>query len=150
MTAPPAGASPADIRRRREFARTHIADARGRGDIPTYGTPGWHRLPYDSPLRWAAVLIAAECWARDGDNLPARLAQDLAQESSVDAQRNAEGFADLASRIRVLARTPTHAALQHRRGETTDQQLQAHDRANAAFVAGATDTPPRLAKRGAA
>jgi hypothetical protein len=57
--------------RRRYWARRMIDKAHG-AEIPTYGSPEWACLPEDD-ARWvAAVVIAAESWARAGDTLEGR------------------------------------------------------------------------------
>ena len=105
------------IRRRREFVAAHVRDAQARGQVPTFGSPDWHALPYSSPLRWAAVLIAAEAWAVDGDDIPARMRAELVTEQAVAEQLHAEAFAELAAKVRALASTPTVAELRRRRAE---------------------------------
>jgi hypothetical protein len=44
---------------------------------PTYGSPEWLALPESHPAKIAAVVIAAECWARDGDELEDRLRSEV-------------------------------------------------------------------------
>lgn len=114
MTAPPRP-NPADVTRRRAFARSHVDDAARRGPVPTYGSPEWHRLPYDDPRRWAAVLVAAECWAADGDDIPARLRRELADQAAAAEAVEDEAFAAMAANIRRHAGSPSHAELQRRR-----------------------------------
>ncbi|MFE8011474.1 hypothetical protein ACFU3O_01900 [Streptomyces antibioticus] len=46
------------------------AEARCRylaSDFPTYGSPEWRALHPDDPRRFAAVIDAAECWRKYGD-----------------------------------------------------------------------------------
>jgi hypothetical protein len=63
--------------RRRYWARRMIDKAHGAG-IPTYGSPEWACLPEDD-ARWvAAVVIAAESWARAGDTLEDDLRREVA------------------------------------------------------------------------
>lgn len=45
--------------------------------IPRYGDPAWHRLPEGSPAKVAAVVIAAECYAREADELEDRLRAEI-------------------------------------------------------------------------
>jgi hypothetical protein len=45
---------------------------------PTYGTREWLALPEGSPERVAAVVVAAENWAREGDDLEQNLRQEIA------------------------------------------------------------------------
>ena len=46
---------------------------------PAYGTPGWLALPEGSVDKVAAVVIAAEAWARTGDTLEDDLRTEVAQ-----------------------------------------------------------------------
>lgn len=71
--------SPAE--KRRAWAQQLIDRAGDRP--PAYGSPEFLALP-DGPAKVAAVVIAAECWAREGDDLPERLRLevDLARSAS--------------------------------------------------------------------
>lgn len=51
---------------------------------PPYGSPEWLALPESHPAKIAAVVIAAESWARDGDDLDALL--ELANKREDDAE----------------------------------------------------------------
>lgn len=42
-----------------------------------YGSPEWLALPEGSPAKIAAVVVAAESWARAGDELEDRLRAEL-------------------------------------------------------------------------
>lgn len=157
MTAPPPRPNPADVRRRRAFASTHIADATRLGPIPTYGSAAWHRLPYPDPRRWAAVLVAAEAWAHDGDDIPGRLRRELADQAAaeadllVDDELAAEaGFAAMARDIRRKANQVPYAVLQHRRGELTDDQLAEWEQAHREWLAGLRDRPAQVPPAGVA
>jgi hypothetical protein len=151
VTAPPARPDPADdIRRRRAFARHHIDDAARRGPVPRYGSPDWHALPYPDPRRWAAIIVAAEAWTVDGDDLPGRLRLELEADAAAEQLLFDQAFAAMAADIRRKAGRPSYAELQHRRGELTDEQLVDWYRANAAWLAGVADMPPRVPHSGAA
>lgn len=104
---------------RRGWASAHIRDAKSRGPIPRYGDHAWHQLTATDPRRWAAIIIAAECWASDGDDIPGRLRRDLAHQADIDEQLLDEDFAAMAANVRALAGTPSHAELQTRRQEPT-------------------------------
>lgn len=41
--------------------------------LPAYGSPEWLALPDHDRRKVAAVVVAAECWATDLDNLPERI-----------------------------------------------------------------------------
>lgn len=44
---------------------------------PRYGSPEWLALPEGTPAKIAGVVIAAEAWASDTDNMPENLAREL-------------------------------------------------------------------------
>lgn len=138
------------IQQRRAWASAHIQVAKTSGTIPRYGTPQWHALAPTSPLRWAAVVIAAECWAVDGDDIPGRMRRELANQAAADAVLDAEEFAAMAAGVRARASLPSYAELQHRRGELTDEQLATVERQRTEFVAGRTNRPPTTPRAGTA
>ena len=47
---------------------------------PSYGSPDWLALPEGSPAKVASVVVAAEAWALDGDDVEARLHRQLEDE----------------------------------------------------------------------
>lgn len=82
---------------RQEWAKALLG--RATGPVPAYGTAEWLALP-DGPAKVAAVVRAAECWAREADDLEARLryelwwdwmrekrAQDAARIEQIEAHR---------------------------------------------------------------
>ena len=99
------------------FARSHIRSAQQHGPVPRYGSDAWHRLDYADPRRWAAVIMAAECWAQDGDDIAGRIRRDLAWEVEAHQRLDAAEFAAMAARVRASARQPSHAELVRRRAE---------------------------------
>jgi hypothetical protein len=123
--APAVRTNPADTASRRAFARAHIDDAARTGPIPRYGTADWHRLPYADPRRWAAVLIAAECWATDGDNLAANLHTELAAAHRTHRQLEDE---DLDQKLYPGAGHGSWFDLQWARGEATAGELRLANR----------------------
>ncbi|HXH78179.1 hypothetical protein [Nocardioides sp.] len=56
---------------RAEWARRLIA--RAEFSAPTYGSAEWLALPEGDARKVAAVVVAAESWARDADDLEVRL-----------------------------------------------------------------------------
>jgi hypothetical protein len=132
---------------RRTFAAAHIRDARSRGPIPRYGDPDWHALPYADPRRWAAVLVAAECWARDGDQLPDRLHTELADAAAASARLADEDFAQMAATVRHRAGAPTHLELAVRRGEVDPAAAERAEQEWAAFLTGQAPSAPRVRRR---
>lgn len=117
-------ADSSDVTLRRAWASAHLQAARAHGHIPRYGEPDWHKLSPTDPRRWAAVIIAAECWAQDGDDIPARMRRELADQRAADLElyvddmlRAEDDYARMAAGIRRRANTPTWAELKQRRGE---------------------------------
>lgn len=56
---------------------------------PAYGSTEWLALPESHPAKIAAVVVAAECWAMDGDELEERLRREVLALSR--ANKQAEG-----------------------------------------------------------
>ena len=84
-------------------------------ELPRYGSPEWGALPGGSAARWAAVVLAAECWRTDGLIALADLeVERLAGIAEADVAADRE-FATQAASIRRMASTPTHAELVRRR-----------------------------------
>lgn len=82
---------------RRRWA--HALISRSTGPVPSYGSLEWQRLPEGHPAKVAAAVVAAECWARQGDTL----AEDLAAE--LDVMRRAHKQLDDAE---YVARRDAH------------------------------------------
>lgn len=62
--------------------------------LPSYGSPEWLALPEGDRRKVAAVVVAAECWATDLDDLPARtLAESRAFKAAEDADYQARAAA---------------------------------------------------------
>ncbi len=84
-TSTPSLAPPAtETRARRSWAYRMLRKAAS--PPPRYGSAEWLALPEKSAERVAAVVNAAECWARELDDLPDRLGLEL------DERRRAEKF----------------------------------------------------------
>lgn len=61
---------------RRQYRRRHWAFARihaGGQGVPRYGSDDWLALADTDPRKVASVVVAAECWAREADDLVERL-----------------------------------------------------------------------------
>jgi hypothetical protein len=71
------------VNARQEWAQNLIAR---HPSPPTYGSPEWLALPEAHPAKIAAVIIAAECWAVDGDQLEDRLRTEILALSRADKQ----------------------------------------------------------------
>lgn len=69
---------------RQEWAANLIQ--RGGTMVPPYGSPEWVSLPEGHPAKIAAVVVAAESWARDGDDLERRLRVEVLALSKSDKQ----------------------------------------------------------------
>ncbi len=71
---------------RRRWAYSLIR--RASSPVPFYGSAEWLQLPDGTPAKVAAVVVAAESWARELDDLPERLEHEL------DERRRAEKAAE--------------------------------------------------------
>lgn len=45
--------------------------------VPRYGSPEWLALPEGDRRKVAAVIVAAECWAREADEIEDRLRVEI-------------------------------------------------------------------------
>lgn len=70
------------IEKRKAWARALVA--RCKTTPPQYGTAEWFALPEGSPAKVAGVVIAAEAWTSDGDNLADNLERELDDRRRVD------------------------------------------------------------------
>lgn len=61
---------------------------------PSYGSPEWLALP-DGPEKVAAVVIAAEAWARDGEEIRDRLLLELGVSPEVHKAAEDAAYAAL-------------------------------------------------------
>jgi hypothetical protein len=68
---------------RREWAQRLIDRA---PNPPAYNSPEWLALPESHPAKVAAVVVAAESWARDGDELEERLRREVLALSRANKQ----------------------------------------------------------------
>lgn len=68
---------------RREWAQRFIDRA---PNPPAYGSPEFLALPEGHPAKIAAVVVAAESWARDGDELEERLRREVLALSRANKQ----------------------------------------------------------------
>lgn len=85
------------------------------GPIPAYGGPIWHRLDARDPRRVAACVRAAECWRLDGERLPERLREEVAQLRAAREAEEAAAFTDMAAGVRRHAKQPTYQEMEERR-----------------------------------
>jgi hypothetical protein len=76
------------IRKRRAWA--HALIRRVPAPPPVYGGPAFLALPDGHPTKLASILVAAECWACDNDNLPERLQEEVRRARRMFLQLDAE------------------------------------------------------------
>lgn len=99
---------------------------------PTYGSVAWLALPEGDRAKIGAVVIAAECWARAGDDLEIDLRREidaarLAHKQADDADYRARSVAHRAKWSRlpssgksfVARRAEQLASVKPRRGDYT-------------------------------
>lgn len=86
---------------------------------PVYGSPEWHALDPQHPLRFVALLNAAEFWRHDVEDLPRRVEAELAAARWAADRVEAERFAEQAAWVRRTAGTPTHDELERLRAQIT-------------------------------
>jgi len=74
---------------------------------PSYGSPEWLALPEGSPAKVASVVVAAEAWAVDGDDIPERMRRDLADVRRAERHQDDELFtANVVPMVQALASRP--------------------------------------------
>jgi hypothetical protein len=95
------------VNARQEWAQRLIAR---HPSPPAYGSPEWLELPESHPAKIAAVVIAAECWATDGDELENRLRREVLALSR--ANKQAEDAEYVASYQRPARTLPDAAELE--------------------------------------
>jgi len=67
---------------RRRWAYSLIR--RSMSPVPTYGSQAWIELPEGSAEKIASVVVAAEAWAMDGDDLVDDLHRELDERRRID------------------------------------------------------------------
>jgi hypothetical protein len=87
-----------DIVARRRWAYGLIS--RAATPAPRYGSREWLALPNDDPRKVAGCVVAAECWAVDGDDIEGRLAVDLDAARAAHKAAEDEEYADRAAEHR--------------------------------------------------
>lgn len=104
-----------ESRRRRRWATSTIRAARALGPLPRYGAPEWLNLDQADPRWLAAIVVAAEAWAIDADNVADRLATELDAARAAAQTLAAEDVRTLTEQVRRTASRPTFAELRSRR-----------------------------------
>lgn len=75
---------------------------------PSYGSPEWLALPESHPAKISSVVVAAECWALDGDELEQRLRVEVMALSRANkVEEDAEYVATMALGAAYYDRRPT-------------------------------------------
>jgi hypothetical protein len=103
---------------RRYWARRMIDKAQG-APLPVYGDATWLTLPEADPVKVAAVIVAAEAWATDGDNIPGRLAVEVASSYVAHKQAEDEDYQARAAAHRESNVVPFN----RRRRQSTAEQI---------------------------
>lgn len=70
--------------RRRRWTYSRVISKALTGTVPLYGSADWDRLPDNDVRRWAALAAAAECWARQADDLVRDLELELRLAAEAD------------------------------------------------------------------
>ncbi len=83
--------------------------------LPVYGTATWLSLPEGDPVKVAAVVVAAECWASLGDDIPGRLTVEVASSYAANKQAEDETYAANAEAHRESAPGPVRMSFMQRR-----------------------------------
>jgi hypothetical protein len=73
--------------------------------LPVYGDATWLSLPDGDPLKVAAVVVAAESWAVDGDDIPGHLGIEVAASYVAHKQAEDAAYAANAEAHRVAYET---------------------------------------------
>lgn len=144
--------TPTDLarERRKRWAAALIRKGRESGVVCVYGDDTWCRLAQDHPARIAATVVAAECHAEDGEDLPRRLQAELDTVREFEELAEAAAFRRVAEDVRRRAGQVPLGELAHRRGDITTEQLVEWEQRHRAFVSGRCDEPARLPRRGSA
>ena len=91
------------IRRRRW---SYALVRRAKAPIPAFGSKAWMNLTEGSAEKVASVVVAAEAWARDADDIEARLQREVAESrrafERLDAELHRAAVAPL-TRARVVS-----------------------------------------------
>jgi len=91
--------------RRRRWAYSLIGKAAS--PPPPYGSAAWLALPEGSAEKIASVVVAAEAWAVDGDDIPERMRRDLADQHDAEDRLRREQFdATVVPLVTALALRP--------------------------------------------
>ena len=83
---------------RRSWA--NILIRRSLSPVPSYGSPAWLTLQDADPAKVAACVVAAECWAVDGDEIVVNLQRELAAVWHAEKRIEDEQFRENAAEHR--------------------------------------------------
>lgn len=101
---PQAADRSAQAQARRRWARSLIR--RATSPAPTYGSAAWLALPEGSPEKIKAVVVAAECWAVDGDDIETRLRREIDAARAAEDRRWDQLHAESVEMVQRLAKRP--------------------------------------------
>ncbi len=82
-------------------------------DVPPYGSAEWRAADWQTQV--ASAVRAAEAWRREALFLDQQVADEVAAYRYWQEVGEAQAFAEVATRVRRMASTPTHAELVQRR-----------------------------------
>ena len=99
---------------RRYWARRMIDRAKG-APLPVYGDATWLSLPEGDPVKVAAVVVAAESWQQDADDLGGRLTVQVATSYVANKQAEDAEYVARAKAHRETAPKPARASFLQRR-----------------------------------
>lgn len=88
--------------------RINAGRALNGGTLPRYGSPDWVQLPEASEVRWAATVLAAEAYRRDGDDLGTFMDRLDANVQAAKETKQAEdeaAWANVASSLRAMGKS---------------------------------------------
>jgi hypothetical protein len=83
--------------------------------LPVYGDATWLSLRDGDPVKVAAVIVAAEAWAQDGDDIPGRLAVEVVVAYAANKQAEDAEYVARAKAHRESAPKPGRASFMQRR-----------------------------------
>lgn len=111
------------VAQRRRWAYTLVRRAKGRP--PRYGSAEWFALPEGSPERVASVVVAAEAYQRDGDDLEGVLRAQLEEQRRAFLERDDEQHR--AAVVPLTRARVTTSFVERRRRQLADAQPRSGD-----------------------
>jgi hypothetical protein len=106
---------------RRYWARRMIDKAKG-APLPVYGSAEWLSLPDGDAVKVASVVVAAEAWAMDSDDIPSRLAVEVDAARVAHKQAEDAEYAERAKAHRETAPKPARSFMARRAQQLAEAQ----------------------------